>query len=122
MAFIAWLSTDMFSAAHTGSLLLKIIHLLYGQISNTTFRIIHTLVRKAAHVSVYGALGGLAFYSWRATLHGRARWALRWSALALAITALAAILDEFHQGFVASRTGSPTDVLIDLAGALIVRM
>ncbi|HWZ45682.1 MAG TPA: VanZ family protein, partial [Candidatus Saccharimonadales bacterium] len=76
LALIAWLSTDQFSAAHTGSVLLKIIHLLYGQISEASFAIIHTLVRKGAHVSVYGILGGLAFYSWRATLPDRARWTM----------------------------------------------
>jgi len=31
---------------------------------------------------------------------------------------ISAALDEFHQSFVASRTGSPWDVLIDCAGAL----
>jgi VanZ family protein len=122
LAFITWLSNDMFSAAHTGSVLYKIIHFFYGQISNRTFQIIHLLVRKAAHVSVYGILGGLAFYSWRSTLPGRGRWALRWSALALAMTVLAATLDEFHQSFVPSRTSSPVDVLIDFTGALLVQM
>ena len=34
------------------------------------------------------------------------------------IAAVYAVLDEFHQSFVASRTGSPWDVLIDCAGAL----
>jgi VanZ family protein len=34
------------------------------------------------------------------------------------IAAVYAALDEFHQSYVASRTGSPWDVLIDCAGAL----
>jgi len=122
LAFIVWLSSDLFSSAHTCSVLLKIIHLLYGPISQKTFLILHRLVRKAAHVTVYGILGGLAFYSWRSTLPGHERWTLRWSALALAVTLLAASMDEFHQGFVSSRTGSATDVLLDLGGALIVQM
>ena len=122
LAFIAWLSSDLFSSAHTGAVLLKIIHLLYGQISIRKFEIIHTLVRKAAHVTVYGILGGLAFYSWRSTLPGRERWALRWSTLAVVVTLLAASMDEWHQSFVASRTSNVRDVLIDLAGALLVQM
>jgi VanZ family protein len=122
LALIAWFSSDLFSSAHTGSMLQKIIYLLYGPISKKTFLILHMLVRKAAHVTVYGILGGLAFYSWRATLPGRDRWALRWSMLALGVTLLAGVMDEFHQGFVASRTGSPRDVLLDLAGAVLVQI
>jgi VanZ family protein len=38
-------------------------------------------------------------------------------AVALAITW--AVLDEYHQSFVASRTGSAGDVLIDAAGAIV---
>lgn len=38
---------------------------------------------------------------------------------ALAIVAVAAALDEFHQTFVPGRGGRLTDVLIDVAGALV---
>lgn len=38
---------------------------------------------------------------------------------ALALIALGAGLDEFHQTFVQGRTGTPRDVFIDLGGALV---
>jgi VanZ family protein len=38
---------------------------------------------------------------------------------ALGVSAIYAALDEFHQSFVASRTGTAWDVLIDCIGAAI---
>ncbi len=42
----------------------------------------------------------------------------RWAVLAWLVAVTWAGLDEFHQTFVASRTGSPIDVMIDATGAL----
>jgi len=110
-------STDTFSAEHTGAVLMKIVRALYGGISARQFQALHFLVRKAAHFFSYGILGVFAFYSWRASLPARPRWTPRWSALALLLTLVAAAMDEFHQSFVASRTSSPRDVLLDMMGA-----
>jgi VanZ family protein len=38
--------------------------------------------------------------------------------LAFVLAVISAALDEFHQSFVASRTGSAWDVIIDCFGAL----
>ena len=122
LALIAWFSSDFFSSAHTGKVLLKIIHLVYGDISDSNFQIIHFLVRKTAHLTVYGTLGGLAYHSWRATLPGNGWGRLHWIAFAAAITVAAASLDEFHQSFVVSRGASAYDVLLDLTGALLVQL
>jgi VanZ family protein len=125
---LAWLcvlasfSTDTFSANHTGSILLKIIHAVYGNISHHRFEQIHFLVRKTAHFGSYGLLGFLAFYSWRSTLPALSRWTPRWSFLALLTTLAAASLDEFHQSFVPTRTGNYRDVLLDLTGALFFQL
>jgi len=115
---IAAFSTDAFSAEHTRGILWRIVHLLWGPISEEQFSILHFFVRKAAHFTVYGILSVFAFYSWRATLPAPQRWTFRWSGLALAFTLVAAALDEFHQSFVPSRTSSLRDVMLDLAGAL----
>ncbi|HEV2960392.1 MAG TPA: VanZ family protein [Candidatus Angelobacter sp.] len=122
LATIASFSTDLFSSAHTGQILMKIIHAIYGPISPHAFALLHAYIRKAAHFTVYGTLSGLAFYSWRASLPGRRRWTFKWSGLALALTLLAASLDEFHQSFVPSRTASPHDVLLDMMGAMFVQI
>ena len=101
---------------------MKIIHAIYGPISPHAFALLHAYIRKAAHFTVYGVLSGLAFYSWRASLPGRLRWSFKWSGLALALTLLAASLDEFHQSFVPSRTASLEDVLLDMMGAMFVQI
>lgn len=122
MAIIAWFSTDTFSAAHTGSILQRILRAVYPGITNEQFEIIHHFVRKAAHFSVYGLLSLFAYYSWRATLPRRARWTFIWSGLALLVTLLAGSLDEIHQIFVPSRGPSPYDVMLDVTGALFVQI
>ncbi len=96
----------------------KIVHFLWGSITEEQFAILHFFVRKGAHFTVYGILSVFAFYSWRATLPVPGRWTFRWSGLALLLTLAAASLDEFHQSFVPSRTASPRDVALDLVGAL----
>lgn len=119
---LAAFSTDTFSAEHTGSILWKIVHAVYGRISERQFEVLHFLVRKTAHFASYGLLSVFAFYSWKAALPARRRWTLRWSALALLLTLAAASLDEFHQSFVPSRTASPRDVVLDMLGALFFQL
>jgi VanZ family protein len=118
LGVLTWFSTDTFSAEHTGRILARVIHSLFGDVSRLTFRQIHFLVRKSAHFFSYGLLSFFAFYTWRATLPLTRAWALRWSILALLLTLAAGCIDEFHQSFVPSRTSSLVDVGIDMAGAL----
>ena len=115
-------STDTFSAEHTGGVLLRILHALFGTRFDEQFEQIHFLVRKSAHFCSYGFLGALAFFSWRATLPARPRWTLRWSMLALLVAVTAGSLDEFHQTFVPSRGPSLRDVLIDTVGAIFFQL
>lgn len=115
---LAWFSTDTFSAEHTGGVLLRIIHAVYGPISRQSFQEIHFFVRKAAHFGAYGLLSAFAFFAWRATLASARRWSPRWSALALGLTLLAGSMDEFHQSFVSSRTSNWHDVALDMTGAV----
>jgi len=122
VALIAWFSTDLFSSAHTGSVLLRIIHLVYGEISRKSFHLIHAMVRKSAHFGVYAVLGGLSFYSWRTTLPDFPRWKFRWAGLALALVLLTASLDEWHQSFLPSRTSAVRDVVLDMTGAIFMQI
>ena len=122
LGMIAFFSTDTFSAAHTGSILWRILHAIDANITSRQFEIIHHFVRKAAHFSVYGLLSVFAYYSWRVTLPRRSRWTFTWSGLALLVTLLAGSLDEIHQIFVPSRGPSPYDVMLDVSGALFVQV
>ena len=118
----ALFSTDVFSAEHTGSVLWRIVHTIYAAISSNTFETIHFLVRKGAHFLTYGLLSVLAFFAWRATLPSPQRWTLRWSVLAVIMVFIAGSIDEFHQSFVASRTSTFRDVVLDTFGALCFQL
>ena len=86
----------------------------------------HHLIRKTGHFVGYGLVSVAFFYSWRQTLIRMAvkHWTLwrRASVLAVLCTLLIAILDEYHQSFLPSRTSSPLDVCIDLSGAIAAQL
>ena len=122
LGVLAAFSTDAFSAEHTGGILMKVLHALFGNISAHQFHEIHFFIRKSAHFCSYGLLGALAFFSWRATLPSLPRWTFRWSLLAVLLTVTAAGLDEFHQSFVPSRGSSLRDVFLDFTGAVFFQL
>ncbi len=116
-ACISWFSTDAFSARSTHNYIDPVLRLLLGaDVSRETLRFAHAIIRKTAHVTEYGVLAILlcrALASPGAPL--RPATVLR----TLLYCALYASLDELHQTFVRSRTGSPADVAIDVAGAAL---
>lgn len=115
MALIVWLSSDTGSAEHTGTLLRPLLLWLWRAATPLQLEALHGLVRKLGHLMEYGVL---ALLWYRAFRWGRA-WDPRpagWCALAISIGW--AVIDETHQSFVASRTASVGDVLLDSAGAL----
>lgn len=122
LVVLACFSTDVFSSEHTGRILLKIIKWVYEPVSDQQFQFIHFLVRKSAHFFSYGLLSFFAFFSWRATLPDVRKWLVKWSGLALLVTLAAGSSDEIHQRFVASRTSSPWDVLLDMTGAICFQL
>jgi VanZ family protein len=122
LCVLAFFSTDTFSADHTGTMLWKILHALFGTRFDEQFQDIHFFVRKSAHFCSYGFLGALAFFSWRATLPARPLWTFRWSLLGLLTAMTAGSLDELHQIFVPSRGPSLRDVLIDTMGGIFFQL
>src|SRR5262245_2764501 len=119
MAVIAWFSTGSWSAEHTGGLLLTVARTLAPWLTPRDLVALNHLVRKLAHLTVYGILATLW---WRALV--REGWApsrAGWTALAVSLAW--ATLDETHQALEPSRTGSAVDVAIDglgAAGALVL--
>ncbi|HSY52694.1 MAG TPA: VanZ family protein [Thermoanaerobaculia bacterium] len=119
-AVILSASTDTFSGANTGSVLERIIVWLTGHsVAPATLDTINFVVRKCAHLTEYGILGALTF---RALRGERTSWSLRWAVWAIVLTACVASIDEFHQTFVPSRTGSWHDVVLDAAGAAVAQI
>jgi VanZ family protein len=116
MLLIWGLSTDVGSAEHTSGLFRWIAGVLVPWATPAQIDLLHGLVRKLGHVTEYAILAAL----WFRALHGGRGLASAPSALvALVISVAWAISDELHQSFVASRTGSPIDVLVDIIGAAL---
>lgn len=75
-------------------------------------------MRKSAHLVVYATLSALWF---RAQRGPRSGWRSSWALLALLVSMLVALADEYHQSFDPSRTGTPWDVLLDTFAAFLVQ-
>jgi len=123
LGVIAIESTKLLSSENTGSFLYTILIRVFGTIDIDTFDVWHHYLRKTGHVVGYGMLSWLLFRAWRATLPvlSGERWVLRWAAISFLMTALVASLDEWHQAFIPSRTGTPWDIVLDSCAALAVQ-
>lgn len=117
MAFISFASSNGFSADNTSRVVRPLLIWLFPDITEERLILVHFLVRKAAHLTEYAILGGLAGRAFT----GSAREFLRqrWFSVGLTLIVLYALLDEYHQSFVASRTGSLYDSGIDIVGGLL---
>ncbi|MEY2504350.1 MAG: hypothetical protein QOG27_630 [Verrucomicrobiota bacterium] len=112
MIFIFLGSTDLLSAEHTSRFIGPFLRWFAPDVSDATIASVQLFVRKCGHLLEYAILAALlyrALRTWRGHLFG----------VAFIFTAIYAAFDEFHQSFVASRTGSPWDVVVDCAGALL---
>jgi VanZ family protein len=117
MAAIFGISTDLGSAAHTSRLLEPVLHWVDPGISPDTISWVNFIVRKGGHLSGYAVLSLLLLRAFRRSfLVAGGPWSWRAARWAITIVALYAMTDEYHQSFVASRTASLGDVLIDSTG------
>jgi len=120
IALILWLiviameSSASFSAHNTGRFLYPLFHFLFG-LDHVRFEYWHFFIRKGGHVFGYGLLSILLFRAWRETLPalGNPTWTFRWANISVLGTALVASLDEWHQSYIPSRTGTVQDVILD---------
>ncbi len=117
-------STDLMSSRNTGSFIYSLLAPFWPHIDPMKFGEFHALLRKVGHFVGYGILSFLLFRAWKATLKTDhpARWTWLWAAVSFFMSALVASLDEWHQTFIPSRTGTYKDVLLDSAAALCVQI
>ena len=127
LGLIALESTDTFSSEHTGRVLFPIFHFFTG-LGLAQFASWHFYIRKSGHFVGYASLSFLLFRAWRATLPRAeislrsSSWSISWSTLAFLATTLVASLDEWHQSYIPSRTGTYKDVLLDSSAALFAQV
>ncbi|MBS1807163.1 MAG: VanZ family protein [Acidobacteria bacterium] len=114
MAAIFIFSTDLFSAGNTGGTVTKVLRWLYPAISEEGLQTAHFLVRKAGHFTVYAVLAFLLIRAFRSG--AVVRWRRQWATYSFFIVGIYALLDEYHQTFTTSRSGSIYDSMIDLTG------
>jgi VanZ family protein len=112
--FVLFASSASFSASNTSRVIRPLLLWLFPEISEASLASAHLLVRKAAHFSEYAVLALLAARAFR-TSHGEKLRRLWWLA-AFALVACVALVDEYHQSFLPSRTGTIYDSLLDAAG------
>lgn len=118
LVFISFASTSEFSAANTSRLVRPLLLWLFPNIGEARLAAAHFLTRKAAHFTEYAVL---AFLARRAFITSSHEFIQRyWFQQGLLLVVIYALLDEFHQSFVPSRTASIYDSAIDIAGGLTV--
>jgi VanZ family protein len=115
-ALIFVFSTEIFSGGNTAGVLEPVLRYLFPVLSGRTIDIIHVVIRKFGHFAEYFVLAVLVMRALRQ--EPGIRLSPRRLALGLALTALYALTDEFHQAFVPSRSASVADVLLDVFGGI----
>lgn len=116
--FISFASTGEFSAQNTSSIIRPLLLWFFPKLTEAQFVFINLLTRKVAHFTEYAVLAFLA----RRALISSSKPTLRryWFQISLALVVVYSLVDELHQRFVPSRTGSIYDSLIDIAGGLTI--
>jgi VanZ family protein len=115
MAVIMVLSSEWFSGAHTGPVLIGLLASVAPWLTAADLSSLHGGSRKLAHFIEYAILALLWF---RALVRDRTLPGGLAALGAFGICVAWATIDETHQLFVSSRTGSARDVAIDAAGSL----
>ena len=118
IVFISIASTSEFSAANTSQIIRPLLLWFLPNLSEPQLALAHFITRKAGHFTEYAVLGFLAR---RAFITSSRTFLQRyWFQVGAALIVIYALLDEFHQSFVPSRTASIYDSAIDVAGGLAV--
>ena len=91
-----------------------IVELLHAIGLGGSADVLSTIIRKAAHLTLYAVLGGLLVWALAAYRNVTAKLV----GIAVVIACAYAVTDELHQALIPGRSGEVRDVLIDTAGAM----
>ena len=122
LCVIAIESTGTFSSENTSSWLRPVFEKAFGNWTDAGWDLFHHYLRKTGHFVGYGTVGFTFLRAWLLTRGRRGiatllAWRTECTVLAILSTAIVASCDEVHQTFLAGRTGTPVDVLLDTSGA-----
>ncbi len=114
IGLVLFLSTNSASMSNTSRFVRPLLEFLFPNALEETLISYHALIRKLAHVTEYAIL---AFWASRAFFNSSKDFLRRfWFAFAFLLVALVASIDETNQSYIASRTGSICDDLLDVSG------
>ncbi len=116
LVFISFASSDNLNAGNTSRIIGPLILWLFPNTTPETLAVVNVITRKIAHFTEYAILGFLAARAFRTSPHPAIN--RRWFLICIALVVVYALLDEYHQSFVPSRTASIFDSLIDMSGGL----
>jgi VanZ family protein len=114
MALISFASSASFSASNTSRFIGPFLSWLFPKASLETLTFIHFIIRKFGHFLEYAILGLLAARAFDGSSLAGTR--NRWFLVSGILVVSYALLDEYHQSFVPSRSASGLDSLVDMAG------
>jgi VanZ family protein len=120
---IFWIIVIFVASSNTGSMtntsriFRPLLEFLFPNISELQLTEFHGYIRKAAHLTFYFILGALAARAFSSSFNNLLR--RNWLPISFAVVFIVAAVDEWNQSFLASRTGSIRDVLIDVCGGSI---
>ncbi|HKP81498.1 MAG TPA: VanZ family protein [Pyrinomonadaceae bacterium] len=117
LAFISYASTSSFSASNTSRIIGPLVLWLFPNTSAETLATIQFFTRKIAHFTEYAILGLLAARAFCTSPNPAI--SRRWFWISAALIIVYALIDEYHQSFVPSRTASIFDSFIDMSGGLV---
>jgi hypothetical protein len=118
IGLIAIESTDAFSSRNTGIVLYTLLSRLFAHINFHAFLLFNHYVRKTGHFVGYGMLSVLMLRGWRATLDRDNSQLGRTAIFSWLGTVFVATMDEWHQSYIPSRTGTWKDVVLDSVAGL----
>jgi VanZ family protein len=117
MSFIFLGSTDLGSVKHTSRIIGPFLRWFNPAVTDETIGAIQFFIRKCGHFTEYAILGFLFWIALKNSATESRTWRWNRALLAIVLSALYAMTDEFHQSFISTRQGSIVDVFIDTSGA-----
>ncbi len=115
-ALIGSVSTDTCHGGWSQGIVRSVLLFFLPDLNQETVELVHTVVRKLAHMTEYCIFTLLLYRGFRQDAPNGRHW--RWALPSLLVAVGFAGLDEFHQTSEPMRTGSVIDVGIDSVGAL----